>query len=268
MKYERVGKLTVKWTVTALTAAVLSTAAGCGTLLPAVTDQTEIGAAVESSNKSDEELYKDAVKDAMTVESEEILPVVSLAEGEPYAVYSEDKTRLLLFTYHKYPDSYPDGQEVTIDWGDVWTFTGGEMADWFAVNKKELRDPGKRFRQLLGLPADNMATHFTGLWVKPEDIIRPAYVTDITEKSMSDSFISNTDAEYKEWFDDNIIDSYFEGSYPWTRLGYTYDWSFESGSDYGLSEFLIRDGAQVEVAYTCTREEFQGKLDSGSWLSD
>ena len=47
----------------------------------------------------------------------------------------------------------------------------------------------------------------------------------------------------------------FDSAYPWTRLGYTYDWA-DNGQEYGLSEFLIRQGAEVEVAFTMTTEEF------------
>ena len=60
---------------------------------------------------------------------------------------------------------------------------------------------------------------------------------------------------YKEWFDKNILWSYFESDYPWTRLGYTYDWS-GGESEYGLTEFLVSDGSKTEIAFTCSTEEF------------
>ena len=47
----------------------------------------------------------------MIIDKDEILPVVSLEEGQPYAVYDQDG-RILLYTFHKYPDSYPDGADV------------------------------------------------------------------------------------------------------------------------------------------------------------
>ncbi|MBU6351343.1 MAG: hypothetical protein KGS73_14490 [Chloroflexi bacterium] len=34
--------------------------------------------------------------------------------------------------------------------------------------------------------------------------------------------------------------------YPWTRLGYTYDWS-NSASEVGLSEFVVAAGSTVAV---------------------
>ena len=33
----------------------------------------------------------------------------------------------------------------------------------------------------------------------------------------------DTSDEYRAWFNGNIICSYFDNAYPWTRLGCTYD---------------------------------------------
>ena len=72
---------------------------------------------------------------------------------------------------------------------------------------------------------------------------------------MSDHFTTEPDAAYKSWFDDNIIHSYYDSAYPWTRLGYTYDWGAKD-TEYGLSEFLVQQGAAVTVEYTLPTEEF------------
>ena len=61
---------------------------------------------------------------------------------------------------------------------------------------------------------------------------------------------------YREWFEENEISSYSaEDPYPWTRLGYTYDWA-EGETDYGLTEFIILKDSVVEVEWTMTTEEF------------
>lgn len=217
--------------------------------------------------KTAEELYAEAVEDAMTVESDEVLPLVSLDEGAPYAVY-DDEGRVLMFTYHKYPDSYPNGADVKIEWGEVWTFTGGELADWYKENKDDVTDWPARLKQLIGLTPDNENTHFTAMWVDPDDVKRPANVQDTGEVTMTAALSENTDEAFKEWFDGNIIWSYFDSAYPWTRLGYTYDWAADAKDEYGLSEFLVADGSQVEVAYTVTAEEMLSMLEDGSWLPD
>ena len=74
--------------------------------------QTDSGGANVSaqSAKSDDDLYKDAVKDAMTIEDEEILPVISLEKGEPYATYNEEGSKILLITCHDMPEFYQEGK--------------------------------------------------------------------------------------------------------------------------------------------------------------
>ena len=65
---------------------------------------------------------------------------------------------------------------------------------------------------------------------------------------MSNSFDENVDEDFKSWFDDNTLWSYFYGEYPWTRLGYTYDWA-DNDTEYGMTEFIVEDGAQVTAPY-------------------
>ncbi len=43
--------------------------------------------------------------------------------------------------------------------------------------------------------------------------------------------------------------------YPWTRLGYTYDWG-NPGSEVGLSEFVIQGGATVQVAQVYSTQAY------------
>ena len=81
---------------------------------------------------------------------------------------------------------------------------------------------------------------------------------------MTDAFSEEVDEDYKEWFDSNIISSYFDGKYPWTRLGYTYDWA-DNGEEYGLSEFVVRKNSEVKVAYTVDQETMLKKMDESSW---
>ena len=48
------------------------------------------------------------------------------------------------------------------------------------------------------------------------------------------------------------------------RLGYTYDRA-DNGSEYGLSEFIIKKDSDVKVAYTVELKEMLNKLDNDSW---
>ena len=172
--------------------------------------------------------------------------------------------QVLLYTFHKYPDSYPDGADVKLEWGNVWTFTGGELEDWYQENKESVTDWQARMKELLGLTPDNESNYVTAMWAKPEDVFRPAYVSDIGTVEMTDSFADDVDEDYKAWFDANIISSYYDGEYPWTRLGYTYDWA-DNGQTYGLSEFIVKQDSDVKVAYTVELDEMIQKLEDNTW---
>ena len=228
-------KLWKQWMLSGVLVSAMVVSCGVSVSVQAEeTTETEEAAETDSSAESEDDLqilFDQAVEDAMIAEDGEILPVVSLDEGEPYAVYNEEG-RVLLYTFHKYPDSYPDGTDVKLEWGNVWTFTGGELEDWYQENKEGVTDWQTRMKELLGLTPDNESNYVTAMWVKPEDVFRPAYISD--------------------------------GEYPWTRLGYTYDWA-DNGQAYGLSEFIVKQDSDVKVAYTVELDEMIQKLEDNTW---
>lgn len=200
-------------------------------------------------------LYELSVIDAMYAEEEEMCELVTIDENDNLTTWNETADKVLLLTWNKYPDSYIEGTDVVLSYGAVWTFTDKEMILWYAENEEDIEDYQLRLNQLIGLMPEDDNSHFTAFWVSPEDIIRPAYNTDITSEEM-ELTRENMDEEYLYWFDNNIISSYYsEYQYPWTRLGYTYDWA-DNGTEYGLTEFLVKENSTVTVEYTMTTEEF------------
>lgn len=201
-------------------------------------------------------LYANAIVDAVLAETSEILPLVEITKNSDSVTWNESGDKVLMLTFHRYPSSYPNGENVTLEWGSVWTFTDKEFFDWYAENSEGVTDWRLRLNQLLGMPQENEGSHVTAMWVSPDDLIRPAYVTDIT-KQMTNTFAeghTETD-DYINWFNDNAVYSYCGNTYPWTRLGYTYDWA-DNGTEYGLTEFLIESGANVTVEYTKSLDDF------------
>ncbi|OGO93239.1 MAG: hypothetical protein A2Y17_02625 [Clostridiales bacterium GWF2_38_85] len=214
---------------------------------------------IYQADTSLEYLYSQAVKDSMTIEPNEILPVVEITTGSDMATLN-DENEVLLITWHKYPDSYPEGQQITLSYGEVWTFTDKEIAAWYDNNSSGVKDWELRFEQLLGLPYYKEYTYFTAIWVPVDSIKRPAYSYDIKTDIDTTIFTESDDESYIEWFNSNIIYSYFESSYPWTRLGYTYDWA-DNGTEYGLSEFIVEKDTVATVEFTYTTDEFLEWLD-------
>ncbi|MDD3570194.1 MAG: hypothetical protein PHY44_03735 [Lachnospiraceae bacterium] len=197
-------------------------------------------------------LYLKAVVDSKTIEPEEILPVVSISKDSDMVTWNKEGDKVLLLTWHKYPNSYVDGTISNLKWGEVWTFTPNEMKNWVEENGSPST---QRFEQLLGLPINKGYTHVTALWVNPADVLRPAYTYNASDSNITDTFLAQPDSEYISWFNNNIKWSYEDSAFPWTRLGYTYDWA-DNGTEYGLSEFIIKKDSYVDVAYTLSTEEF------------
>lgn len=200
------------------------------------------------------ERLHNAYLDVIEAKEENIRPLVSLTKNEENLYWSEDN-KVLLFTFHRFPSSYPDGEEITFTWGESWLCSVKEYENWYKSNKDNIKDPLLRTKQVLGMSDESKNTYISSMWFDPNDVQRPAYITDPT-KQMSLQFDENETDEYKAWFSNQYYYSYDVAKLPWTRLGYTYDWSEEAKDRYGLSEFIAWKGTTVKVEKTLTVEEF------------
>ena len=68
-----------------------------------------------SSGESDakqtvQELYDAAVKDAVFADKDEIMPLITLTKEDSRVTWNDAGDRVLLLTWHNYPDSYPAGR--------------------------------------------------------------------------------------------------------------------------------------------------------------
>ena len=208
------------------------------------------------AEKPPEELYAASVEDAENAEADEILPLVTLTPDSNMVTWNADATKVLLLSWHEYPESYKAGESFTCTYGEIWTFTDKEILSWYNDNAKGVTDWELRLEQLIGLPESSEYTHVSAFWVDIDELIRPAYQTDMTKQMSSELLDGSALGEWADWFDGNAEYSYSEDTpYPWTRLGYTYDWA-DNGEEYGLSEFLILPGSVIEVEWTKSTDEF------------
>lgn len=216
-----------------------------------------------------EKSYENAVVDAMKAEESELMPLVTLTEEDPLANCVDGKYELV--TLHKYPSSYPVGENVTLSWGEVWVTS---LPEFNAVSAKLMENygdlHGANLDQVLGMPWDfetmeSSHTHISVFSVSLQDVFRPAFVKDPTQQVNHVDYWKMSEEEgeeHRNWFANNAYSSYMtDSTYPWTRLGYTYNWDPVFGnSEYGLTEFIVKAGATVTVKSTDTVHEYGEKL--------
>ena len=198
---------------------------------------------------TNEQRLHNAYLDVIEATDEKIRPLVNLTADDPNVTWNDGKDKVLLFTFHRFPSSYPDGETITFTWGESWLCSFKEYKQWHQNNKDNIKDPLLRTKQVLGMDETSQNTYISSMWFSPKDVQRPAYVTDPI-KPMKTSFGEDVDEDYKTWFSSQYYYSYDVKHLPWTRLGYTYDWSAEAKDRYGLSEFIAWQGTTVTVEKT------------------
>ena len=196
-------------------------------------------------------MYQNAVQDAATTERAEISKeLVYISEDNPDLIWKDfdGKKNVLVLTWTSW-NGYDQnvGQKMTLA-REVWVTAVPQLKNFCTnIDSSQLI---LRLEQLLGLPPKNGKTKLVEMWVSPENLFRPCPDPEITDQEcelqFSKSAYSNTDEVYVQWFNQLKSESYSENGYPWTRLGYTYDWNSNS-SEAGLSEFVIKPGTGVQI---------------------
>lgn len=180
--------------------------------------------------------------------SHDLTPIVAwnpnlIWEGVPGA----SRVKMVALTRTYYDRSV--GQDYIFSFGELWVTVAPELKQFFQGDASGPSLP--RLEQLLGLPPESGYSRIVEFWVDPADLFRPTPDPEIddTEAGLASptgwrSPISKT---YRDWFATTWA-SRFETAtpYPWTQLGYTYDWG--SNDHMGLSEYVIRKGSTVGVA--------------------
>ena len=212
------------------------------------------GAAQSFAAQDYTRIYNQALQDAMLAEDNEICRnLVSIDQKNKNLIWKDD--RVLVVTWTRYPESYPVGKDVTTWWGDIWVTATPELKDFISKNNLS-RVNTLRVEQLLGLPPESGYKSFAELWVRPQDLFRPTPDNEINDTGANLTFNDSVSSEYKTWFNSTIISQYYDvKKYPWTRLGYTYDWG-NPRSEIGLSEFVIKKGSSVIVNSLQSNEDY------------
>ncbi|OWY20028.1 hypothetical protein C7N43_24565 [Sphingobacteriales bacterium UPWRP_1] len=117
-----------------------------------------------------------------------------------------------------------------------------------------------RLKQLLGMPPAANKQYMVEFWVKPDDLFRPCPDAETTDTACSLCFTEKTDSLHRQWINQTRLASYYNcniyDNYPWTQLGYTYDWNRKNKTHIGLSEFVIGANKNIVVGNIYTTAEY------------
>ena len=151
------------------------------------------------------------------------------------------------------------GQSTTLT-RDVWVTIPSELKTFCVTHDIAPGNLRLRLEQLMGLTPNGGRTRLVEIWASPDDMFRPSPDPEITDHEAELDFPQSTryvsvSSEHVKWVNDLKAISYLPTGMPWTRLGYTYDWG-NPNSILGLSEFVIRNGAAVEIQSTNSPEDY------------
>jgi hypothetical protein len=207
-----------------------------------------------------QKFYLSAVEDARITQPSEIsqdLSAVVYYNSDVIWESTPGKSRVLVVTWTSW-DGYNDQVSQSVVTGrETWVTLAPDIKDFCKIHHVSGNGTVLRLEQLLGLPPNNGKKWMVEFWTDTGDIFRPAPDSDITDREAGLVFPEGTDLEYISWFNNLNDSSYGSDGYPWTRLGYTYDWG-NPKSEVGLSEFVIKAGSTVKVNMVSSTLDYTG----------
>lgn len=195
--------------------------------------------------------YAMSIADAAVAEPGEVSTLVSITHEDPKVQWVGESGRLRLVTWTDW-DGYDSkvGAEMTLS-REVWVTVSPELQSRCKNWKKTGDELSIRLGELLGLPPEAKKDRFVVVNAAPEDLFRPCPDPEITDNSCALRFPDGVSDAHRAWFTELQGKSYGINGYPWTRLGYTYDWASRKESrkqtEVGLSELVIRSGATIHI---------------------
>lgn len=209
-----------------------------------------------------EALYNKAVSDAAYPEATEVVSTL-------INLYDKSKTRDTVICFEKYVlvttlkerrFSYPYSGYFNTGNRETWVTAVPEIQEVFRTYPTTVANKSMRAKQLLGMPPWFKDSCFVEMWVKPEDVFRPCPDQEIDDNTCLINYQGNVSFTHVNWMMNNKTNSCCNPDtsrrYPWTQLGYTYDWNSENNTHIGLSEFVVKKNSDVIIRKIYSTEEY------------
>jgi len=204
-------------------------------------------------------VYTNAVLDASNATLDKVsteLTAVSLANTNLcWRTNTEGVLQLKVASFMTYANAtkyYLPGVR-TLGNHDIWVTVCPDLQTFCHTNLAAGTNQVFRLVQLLGLPPACPYDTIVEFWISPDYLFRPTAEPAINSvsaglsTSASAPLISTnyrTPAFWSAWYNGNYSTRYafangISNAYPYTQLGYTYDWSPARPNHHGASEFVI-----------------------------
>ena len=221
---------------------------------------------------STRQLYREAVEQAMTPDSSKIdSQLIRIIQTNKALIWRtiNGEVYLLMISWKNnvsYYRPYTDSLFYNTGNYPIWVTAAPELKE--RMKKESGGDQDLRLKQLLGLPPDSQFKWFVEFWVRPVDLLRPCPDSEITDDRCQLFFPQKTDSAYIQWINANRISRYYQqklyANYPWTQLGYTYDWSPKNKTHKGLSEFVIGSHRKIVVGKIISTADYLNTAENGT----
>ena len=208
--------------------------------------------------------YRAAISDAAVASPTKILPLLAMPSTETLSVVS-------LMSAAKVPSCGKGALPCTVTLGDrpLWVTLSGELQSrcrTWGLRGDALRN---RLEQLLGMPMDPPSQYrkaaFVEFRVARQNLARPCLGVDSSDPGSAKCTLDaqpTTPATLRTFVGQQMAESYVVDrpgapGYPFTRLGYTYDWAPTARADhYGASEFIVLPTSTVEMLAVVSTDDY------------
>ncbi|MEZ4454772.1 MAG: hypothetical protein R3B09_35305 [Nannocystaceae bacterium] len=199
--------------------------------------------------------------DAAIIDPDEVVDdLIAITPDDPRLRWRDGGAELLVVTWTSWQGYAEQVGERAPAGREVWVTAAPEVAEFCRAAGLVGDDLVFRLEQYLGLRPHVGKTHFAELWVRPADLLRPCADPEIDDATCrADDHprpLVLGGHDHVAWFNALKASSYGEGGYPWTRLGYTFDWG--AADERGASEFLIPAGREIVVERFVSTAEYCG----------